>query len=86
MPAQSPTDVINAWNAHCASCNFDECPNPAPSLPLSGAYHGSNLAVDKRKLMLLIQQEVQSAEFAEPDDNDYLSAVISDPAWYSLTP
>jgi hypothetical protein len=86
MPAHSPTDVINAWNAHCASCNFGQCPNPAPSIALRVVYHGTDITVDKRKLMLLIQQEVQSADLPDPDDNDYLSALINDPAWYSLTP
>jgi hypothetical protein len=82
MPAQSPTDVINAWNAHCAVCNFDECPNPAPSISLSGSYNGTNLAVDKPKLMKLIQQEVQSFRPGDPGDDEWLSAVIDDPAWY----
>ena len=86
MPAHSPTDVINAWNAHCASCNFGQCPNPAPDLPLRDVYHGRDIAVDKLKLMKLIQQQVESALLPDPDDNDWLSAVINDPAWYAVAP
>jgi len=86
MPAQNATEVINAWNAHCAACNFGVCPDPAPSIPLSGVYHGTNLAVDKPKLMQMIQQQVQSAAPATPEDDEWLSAVINDPAWYSATP
>jgi hypothetical protein len=83
MPARTPQDVINAWNAACARCNFDPYQGPYPDTETMGEmYEGSLYDQDTVNFMKSIQQQVQSQLWPDPEELDSVNAVILNPDWY----
>ncbi|MCB1217008.1 hypothetical protein KDL44_06425 [bacterium] len=85
--ATSRADVVNAWDIHCSSCNFDACPagvlmTPYTQEDLGDLYNGSSFASDSTALMEAIQDEVQSALMPDTDIDDLLHVVLDAPEWY----
>ncbi|MEZ5338072.1 MAG: hypothetical protein R3F46_07365 [bacterium] len=85
--ATSRADVVNAWDLHCSSCNFDACPagvlmTPYTQEDLGDLYNGSSFSSDSEALLEAIRGEVQSALVPDIDIDDLLHVVLDAPEWY----
>ncbi|MBN2081146.1 hypothetical protein JW859_02945 [bacterium] len=79
--AGSEEDVISSWNNWCATYNFDTVPGGAGVL-VGSVYYGNDFDSDADGLLRIIQLEVNSTGRPDIDETEFLSCVISDPAWY----
>ena len=79
--AQTSQDVVDAWNMHCATFNFLEA-NGTDSTVVGFMYYGTSFDTDADGLSSAMQGELLSGRRAECEQDDLLSAVINDPAWY----
>lgn len=85
--AGSVADVAAAWDMHCTEFRFYACPNGVQSEAtctetLGDLYFGSDFEWDSDLLMQAIQYEVSSEGWPDPDPDDLLNAVLTDPIWF----
>lgn len=79
--ANSPQDVINAWNLHCTQYRFATIEGASGTL-VGSLYSGSNFNNDCDAFMRDIQIEVDSTCRPSVEDDNTLSFVINHPFWY----
>lgn len=79
-------DVVDAWDLHCATWNFDPCPpNVLSGLctdTMGDMYNGANFTLDCDGLMLAMQVELDHGGIPDPGDGVGLNAVIVDDIWF----
>jgi len=85
--AGSVQDVIDAWDLHCADFSFYSCPPDAGDAlactkTMGDMYFGADFDRDCGLLIDAIHFELLSGILDDPDVDDFLSAVLSDPAWF----
>jgi hypothetical protein len=85
--ATSIQDVVEAWDMHCVAHSFYACPDDVLDTltcmeTMGDTYFGSDFSMDCAGLMEAISNEVLSIIRPEPEPNDLLTAVLSDPSWY----
>jgi len=79
--ATSEQDVIDAWNVFCHTYSFEAMQGTTEVL-VGSLYHGGDFPADSDRLMLRMQLELDSAQRPDISEDELLSAVFEDPAWY----
>jgi len=85
--AASTQDVVDAWDLHCVEFSFCYCPDNVLgeltcTATLRDMYLGGNFVRDCDMFMEAIQLELLSSIRPDPDIDDFLNAVLSDPSWF----
>ena len=84
--ATTAQDVVDAWDLHCATWNFMECPpnvlDPDLCTVTIGDMHNAvDFTADCDGLMQAMQDELDSGRAVDPGDGHEIDSVIMDEAW-----